>query len=334
MSTLAARDVIQQTTSRLGFRDFNSSDYERLVEIYNANYPDYPTSVEETRYNDESSDKSKFVQKRFPCVDQDSGSILAFARLTHTWWNFHPQKFMVDIVVDPQYQRRGGVSRSYERLTEELEKLHAKTAWASVKENMPRSFDFATKRGFVEKQRLWESRLVPSELDSASFEKYSRNASKDGIRISTFAEEEVKGPEFLKELYELVQDCWADVPLPVPYTRVSYEQWEEKELKNPSLVRDGFFIASDGPRLVGYSNVWHMAKEPRTLYQAMTGVRREYRGRGVAMVLKLRVIDYARQNRYDVIKTWNDSANTPILAANTKLGFKREVGWITMEKTL
>ena len=133
MPTHAARGVIQETTSRLGFRDFNSSDYERLVEIYNANYPDYPTSVEETRYNDESSDKSKFVQKRFPCVDQDSGSILGFARLTHTWWNFHPQKFMVDIVVDPQYQRRGVGSRSYQRLTEELEKLHATTAWASVK---------------------------------------------------------------------------------------------------------------------------------------------------------------------------------------------------------
>src|SRR2546428_12358180 len=83
MSTLAARDVIQQTTSRLGFRDFNSSDYERLVGIYNANYPDYSTSAEETRYNDERSDKSKVVQKRFPCVDPDSGGILAFARLTH-----------------------------------------------------------------------------------------------------------------------------------------------------------------------------------------------------------------------------------------------------------
>ncbi len=326
--------MIRQTTSQTGFRDFDSSDYERLVKIYNANYPDYPTSVEETRYNDESSNKSKFVQKRFPCVDQDSGTILGFARLTQAWWNFHPQKFMVDIVVDPQYQRRGVGSRIYQRLIEELEKLNATTAWANVKEDMPRSLDFASRRGFVEKQRLWESRLVPSEIDSASFEKYSRNASEHGIKISTFVEEEINGPEFLREVYELVQDCWADVPLPVPYTRVSYEQWEEKELKNPSLIRDGFFIASDGPHMVGYSNVWRMAKEPRTLYQAMTGVRREYRSRGVAMALKLKVVDYARKNGYDVIKTWNDSENAPILAVNMKLGFKREVGWVTMEKTL
>ncbi len=52
------------------------------------------------------------------------------------------------------------------------------------------------------------------------------------------------------------------------------------------------------------------------------------------MALKLRVIQYALQNNYDKIKTWNDSEDAPMLAVNTKLGFKREVGWITMEKNL
>lgn len=159
-----------------------------------------------------------------------------------------------------------------------------------------------------------------------------QSASNHGINISTFSEEAAKGSAFLREVYELVQDCWADVPLAVPYARVSFEQWEEKKLKNPSLVREGFFIALDGQHPAGYSNVWRMKKEPKTLYQAMTGVRREYRGRGVGMALKLRVIDFGRQNGYDVIKTWNDSSNAPMPGINTKLGFKRGVGWITMEK--
>jgi predicted GNAT superfamily acetyltransferase len=66
----------------------------------------------------------------------------------------------------------------------------------------------------------------------------------------------------------------------------------------------------------------------------MTGVLREYRGRGIAIALKLRVTQYALQNGYDTIKTWNDSENVAMLAVNTKFRFKREVGWITMEKNL
>jgi predicted GNAT superfamily acetyltransferase len=66
----------------------------------------------------------------------------------------------------------------------------------------------------------------------------------------------------------------------------------------------------------------------------MTGVRREYRGRGIAMTLKLGVIDFARRNGYNMIKTWNHSDNAPMLAVNARLGFKREVGWLSMEKNL
>lgn len=48
---------MQQTTSPV-VRGFESSDYDRLVEIYNANYPDSPSSVDEIRYSDESRDKA------------------------------------------------------------------------------------------------------------------------------------------------------------------------------------------------------------------------------------------------------------------------------------
>ncbi len=55
---------------------------------------------------------------------------------------------------------------------------------------------------------------------------------------------------------------------------------------------------------------------------------------GIAVALKLKVIDFARNNKYEKLKTWNDSTNTPMLGINVKLGFKREVGWITLEKNL
>ena len=326
--------MMSQAIAPLAFRDFDPSAYDRLVEVYNANFPDYPTSVSETRYWDEMYDKSKYHYKRYSCVDPDTGTILGFGRINHAMWTFHPQKFSVDVLVDPKYQGSGIGARIYEKLNRELENLHATTAWASVKENMSRAVSFAEKRSFTEKKRAWESRLQPSQVDLARFQKYTDKVSMDGIRITTLPEVQEGGKDSVNKLYELVQQVSKDVPMPVPYTRTSFEQWKALEVKNPSLIPEAYFIATDGPLSVGLSSVWRLDKEPKALFQALTGVLREYRGRGIAMALKLRVIQYALQNNYDKIKTWNDSENAPMLAVNTKLGFKREVGGITMEKNL
>ncbi len=324
---------MQQTTSPV-VRDFESSDYDRLVEIYNANYPDSPTSVDEIRYSDESRDKSKYHLSRFACTGPDSGQVLGFGRVNHAWWMFHPQKFMVEVLVDPMYRRNGNGRTIYDQLELKLKELHATTAWATVKENLPASVAFAVKRGFVEKKRMWESWLDPSRVDSDLFQKYAEKASGQGIKISTLGAEKVNGPEKVRELYELSQELEGDVPFPVPYTPISYEQWVRSMLESPSLLPDGFLVASDGNRYVGHSIVFRIDKEPNSLWQIMTGVRREYRGRGIGMALKLGVIDFARRNGYNMIKTWNHSDNAPMLAVNARLGFKREVGWLSMEKNL
>ena len=325
---------MHQTIVPLTFREFDTSDYEKLVEVYNSNFPDYATSVAESRYWDEMYDKSKYHYKRYACLDQHTGKILGFGRINHAMWNFHPQKFIVDVLVDPQHQNKGIGSQIYKKLAEETERLHATTLWANVKENMPSASAFASARGFTEKKRAWESRLDPSKVDIASFQKYADKALNQGIKITTLSEEQSQSPDSLKKLYELVQETMIDVPMPAPYTRVSFEQWEAIEVKNPSLIPEGYFIAKHGARYVGLSSVWRIDKEPKSLGQSLTSVLRDYRGRGIAIALKLKVIDYALRNNYDKIKTWNDSDNAPMLAVNTKLGFKREVGWITTEKNL
>jgi GNAT superfamily N-acetyltransferase len=327
--------MLGQTTLQLAFRDFEPSDYGRFVEISNANFPDYPTSVSQSRHLDETIDRSKYYRKRYVCTDQESGRALGFSVITHNLVNFHPQKFQVEVIVDREYQGRGVGSRMYDKMLDELRTLNATVAWTFIKEDMDRPFAFAEKRGFVEKKRAWESRLNLSEFDPGQFQTYANKISRSGIKISTLPEEEkARDSEALREAYELAQDCWADVPLPVPYTKVSFEQWETRDLNNPDLIRDAYFIASDGQRYAGYSCLWRSENEPTALYQAMTGVRRKFRGRGLAIALKLSVIDYARRHGYEVIKTWNDSSNAPMLGINVRLGFKRQVGWITMEKSL
>ena len=55
--------------------------------------------------------------------------------------------------------------------------------------------------------------------------------------------------------------------------------------------------------------------DPTFLWQGLTGVRREARGRGIAMALKLRTVRYALDKGVEHIKTWNDQRNQPMLAS-------------------
>jgi len=174
---------------------------------------------------------------------------------------------------------------------------------------------------------------VPT-IDLEKFQKYHEKVLRQGITFTNLATERREDHDSMRKLHELVQLISADMPSLAPFTPISYEQWESFELKNPNLLPEGYMVAKDGSKYVGLSTVWRIDQEPRGLVQGNTGVRREYRGRGIAVALKLKVIDFARRNGYVKVKTWNASNNAPMLAVNTMLGFKREVGWITLEKNL
>jgi GNAT superfamily N-acetyltransferase len=322
----------KQRTLSLGFREFHPGNYERLVTIYNANYPDYPISVAERRSRDESLDRTKYLLRRFECVDLEQDQIVGFGDIANLPDMYHPRKFMANIIVDPEQHGRGIGRAIYNRLNEELVNLNAMLVWAMCKEDLPRRIEFFRRRGFSEKTRLWESRLDLTRADPARFAGYIEKALKEGITFTTLAEEQPHGQNSFREIHELVQLITADMPREAAFTPLTYEQWETFSLKNPQLLPEGYLIAKDGPKYVGMSNVFRIDTEPGVLQQDDTGVIREYRGRGIATALKLKVIEYGKKHGYRMVKTWNDSINAPMLAVNTKLGFRRQVGWIMMEK--
>ncbi len=104
-------------------------------------------------------------------------------------------------------------------------------------------------------------------------------------------------------------------------------------MKDPGLVPEAYAIAKDRSTYIGPSTIRRLHKEPRGLFQALTGVRK-YRGKGIAFAMKLKVIEYAQKKGFERIKTENATTNVPMLGINTKLGFKREVGWIAFSKRL
>ncbi len=315
---------------RFYIREFTPDDYVAIAEINNAIYPDYRYSADEIRYDDEHFDRTQYIFKRY--VAQVGQRVVGYAEYNHMPHMFHPQKFWVYIGVHPDFQRQGIGRALYERIVSDLLELKAVRAFASAREDYPRSIAFLQKNGFSETRRTWESRLSVNTFDFSKFAHYLERFSAHGLTITTLAEERQSDPNCLKKLHELYVVIMEDVPHPDQYTPVDFEHFLRYSVEHPDAIAEGYFIAKDGEKYIGQSNLRRSKDEPKDLYQGLTGVRREYRGKSVAMALKLKTIEYARAHGYEIIKTWNDSTNVGMLAINEKLGFVRQPAWITFVK--
>ncbi len=211
-----------------------------------------------------------------------------------------------------------------------------KARWvrAGIKESFSESVAFARRIGAVELKRDWESRLDVTSFDAAPFAEAPARAAAAGVRLTTLADEMKSDPGAVRKAYELHQVARVDVPGLDPATPSPYERFEEDALRRPWSLPEAYFLAVRDGRYVGESALAKEASDPTLIHQNLTGVLRDERGKGIAMALKLKTVQYARTHGYTRIRTWNDSLNAPMLAINVALGFAREPAWITFGKDL
>ena len=319
------------TTSRL--RAFTEADYPAWVAGSNLCYPDYPWSVEEARHDDDKWDHSRFFKKRI--VAEEDGRMVGAVELYHRPSRFHPDRYGFDVWVLPDSRRRGHGGALHDAAVAILRERNALAATAGVKESMTDGVEFTKKRGWVEVKRDWESRLAVAGFDFDRFAGAAERVTAQGIRISTYADEAARDEDAPRKAYELTDHCRRDVPAMDQPTDVTFEEWKKDWLDSPSFLTDAFFVAIDGEgRWLGMSNLQRSIEDPSFIWQGLTGTRREARGKGLAMALKLETVRYAQRLGVDHIKTWNDQRNQPMLAINVAMGFARQPAWIGLELRL
>ncbi len=314
----------------LTIRPFERRDYAAVVTVSTAVYPNYPWSADEWRHEDARYDGVRLTLHRL-VAEEAGGRVVGVGEYHHVSSMYHPQKLWVDLTVHPDHQGRGIGKHLYDALTDAMRPLDPVVFWGNVRETLARSLRFVYDRGFREIRRAWESRLDVMHFDPSPFAAQAGRGL-EGLEVTTVTGLRARDPDWLRQLYEMHIDVSADVPQPEPYTPPTLEEYTQRMLDHPGYLPDGHFLAVDGGRYVGESFLFRSQELPDVLYQGLTATRREYRGRGVALGLKLRTIDYARRHGYREIRTWNDSLNAPMLRINVKLGFARQPAWITFEK--
>ncbi len=311
-------------------RPFEERDYEPIVALGARIDPDQPPSIEANRHRDRTWDP-RYSKLRL--VVTRAEQVLGWGQVAHMWWAFHPRHFVMRLQVDPTAQGRGLGSALYERLLQQLDEWDAELVRTDTNAARQATLDWLLHRDFSEIQRRIELRLAVVDVELARFPDPDQLLSARGIRATTLAAERAPGGErLLRELYDLEILGGEDEPRPEQGIAMSYDRFLTQELDEPSALPDGNFLAFEGERLIGMSRLQRDLARPGSLQQGFTTVHPDYRGRGIALALKLLTVRYAQANGYREIATGNDTTNAPMLHINQVLGFRERSRHLVFER--
>jgi GNAT superfamily N-acetyltransferase len=313
-------------------RAFTAADYEPVVAVLNAAFPDYGWTVPELKHWDDGWDHDALFKRRV--VAEEAGTVLGYSETFHSRGQFVAENYVLELVVTPPARQRGIGATLYEAAIAILRERRAHWARNGVKESEAGGVAFAKRIGAVELRREWESRLDVASFDPSPFAAAPRRAAEAGVRITTLADELKTDPNAVRRAYELHETARLDVPSIDPPTPGPYERFEDDVLRSPYALPEAHFLAIRDGRYVAECSMGKEGTVPDVIYQHLTGVLRDERGKGIATALKLCTIEYARRAGLREIRTWNASINRPMLAINEALGFAKQPAWITFGKEL
>lgn len=287
-------------------------DFQRMAEIETANSPE-PTTAADLAENEP---RAKYeLHCRLAAVD---GNGWAGAYGVAWRWPEDPVgRIFLKVWVDPAC-RGQGLGTALADALESWAREHGCTEWtSSVRDNEPKALAFARQRGYDIDRHLFESTLDFATFDETPFAGAVQRAAAAGIRFLSAAEE--PGPETERKLYELYARTVWEIPGVELQAYPPFAEWRDWVFGSSRSRPDLMLIAADGDQFVGCSVTIQLRSG--NLYIDYTCTDREYRGRGIALALKLLSIRAARGLGAPYIRTNNDSQNGPMLAINRKLGF-------------
>ena len=308
-------------------RPFTPDDYSDLSAVWNAAHPEMPFTADEWRTKDEQHDPAR-ASAQF--VAECAGDAVGYGAY-YQYAASEPRKFWLLLAVPPEHRGEGIGKALYDHLMSTLAAFDPILLQAKVWEHRPLSARFLKDRGFGEILRDWELRLDVAAFDPAPYTDLERKLCGQGARIRTL-EELGADPDRDYKLYLLNRLIKEDMPDSDHQPPPDFDRFRES-LADPNRPPEAYFVAVQENEYVGLSSLWRTRMD-NELFTGLTGVKRAYRRRGIALALKLRGLAYAGVGGHPTIRTRNATTNAGMLALNQRLGFVKGPARITFVKIL
>ena len=279
----------------------------QLARIVTAVTPGAPISVEEMRWQDRTYPGGR----RFVAWLDGAAVGAGGAGRAYSW----PPDFAGlwgNISVLPDHRRQGVGGAILTALREVARDAGKSMLIGRTTADQSQAIEFLEHRGFVEHERMKAVRL---DLASVQMPVIDPPA---GIAITSLEAR----PELIVGVYDVAGEAIPDVPGDGPGLPATLEEFRVREVDRDSVPAGGFSVAVESvtDRVVGYANLM-MTGAPGVAWHGMTGVAREWRGRGVASALKRATLAWAIAQGLEALETANDPENDPMRAINRRLGY-------------
>ncbi len=234
------------------------------------------------------------------------------------------------VIVKPEFRKQGYGKQLYEAGLERLGALGFDRCFSKVRENNDAGLAFAHHLDFSEVDR--EYKLILDITDLVD-EEVAPPADSE-IQVSSLAQLKVTDPRWLEKLHELSIAFVKDLPSRVDTSDIipdNLEAFEKFLFTELEIHLEGSSVAIVDGVWVATTWIKQTVAESDWCYHLMTGVRPEYRRRGLVKLLKRDGFAWCKKAGIRYIHTNQHDTNKPMLTLNLNLGFKIMSLYICLE---
>jgi GNAT superfamily N-acetyltransferase len=306
------------TAGSVPIREIQEDELARWVEVVNATEPE---PVSEEGLIKDFLDWKRQAPQTVWLLAEEAGTGVGAGRLT-PGWHSPPGVARADVRVLPVARRCGIGSALLGELQGRADALGAPTLSGEVRDDDPGSLAWAERNGFREVGRSVRLALDLTAIDEPAVDPPA------GIEVVTWAER----PELARGIYEVACEAYPDEPGTGDAGVEPFEGWLSQDMQGSGDRADAVFVALAGGEVAGYAKL-AMSVRPGYVLHDMTGVKRSFRGRGIASALKRAEIAWAKREGFRTLETLNHELNAPIRALNEKHGYRPASGSVTLRRS-
>lgn len=240
-------------------------------------------------------------RERTVVVATDGDAVAGYGSCWHPVEPGTPSR--INAIVPPAYRGRGIGTALTERVSAVAAGSGASDLLAAV---TPDAREFAVRRGFTIERELSHSRAGLAGLPAPA-------PVPDGLRLADFTEVEPRA------VWEASRAVSGDDPSGLSGIP-SYDEWLGMEWEHPDHALDLSVAVLDGGTVASFVSTT-ADHERGVVWSDLTGTRPEYRGRGLAKVVKSHALARCREAGITEALTGNDANNHAMLAVNAWLGY-------------